>query len=114
MAFGAMSYAWGCDFKYISLLLCQGGASCFLATAKVDCLFHHIRRPTEYKRLWIDSICLNQVDDEEKSAQVARMADILLDGQSVGISRNRLCCNDKIFPLKNHPIPRKKLWVGSS
>ena len=80
MAFDAKYYAWGCDFKSISLLLCQGGTSGFLVTAKVDCLFRHIKHPIEYRRLWIDSICLNQVDDEEQSSQVARMADILLDG----------------------------------
>ncbi|PMD45563.1 hypothetical protein L207DRAFT_578472 [Hyaloscypha variabilis F] len=85
MAFDAVSYAWGREPKFICPLLCQGGTSCFLVTPNVDSLLRHIRHPTKHRRLWIDSICLNQVDDEEKTSQVARMADIYRQARKIRI-----------------------------
>jgi len=36
----------------------------------------HLQHPTDTRVLWIDAICINQIDKEELSEQVARMADI--------------------------------------
>ncbi|KAK1750076.1 heterokaryon incompatibility protein-domain-containing protein [Echria macrotheca] len=51
-------------------------------------LFHALQRlrsPTEAVFLWIDSLCINQSDDAEKSAQVRRMAEIYKKAESVWI-----------------------------
>lgn len=36
----------------------------------------HLRQPVTIRTLWIDAICINQVDAAEKATQVRRMADI--------------------------------------
>ncbi len=43
----------------------------------------HFRHENESKAVWIDAICINQDDDEEKSYQVGRMAEIYSQAEIV-------------------------------
>lgn len=45
-------------------------------THNLDIALRHIRLANEPRLLWIDALCINQTDDEEKSRQVAMMGSI--------------------------------------
>ena len=45
-------------------------------TRNLEVALEHLRYDNEPRRLWIDAICINQQDMEERSNQVQRMADI--------------------------------------
>jgi hypothetical protein len=66
----ALSYTWG-DPTQQSEVLC-GGAR-FLITASVFEALLHLRCGTSIRALWIDAICINQHDLEERASQVALM-----------------------------------------
>jgi Heterokaryon incompatibility protein (HET) len=68
--FYAISYCWGTD-AHTSTIACDGGSlhvTPHLYTG-LQCIFEL----AESKSVWIDAICINQADDAEKAAQVARM-----------------------------------------
>jgi hypothetical protein len=74
----ALSYVWGVErspdpvmIKSQSLKRSFLNVTQNLATALV-----YLRHRTERRVLWIDALCINQEDMEERSSQVARMAEI--------------------------------------
>lgn len=71
--FEALSYVWGTpDFKY-TLITCGGdiAISTNLATA-----LRYIRHPELARDLWIDAVCINQEDVNERGHQVKMMGKI--------------------------------------
>ncbi|KAF5714153.1 heterokaryon incompatibility OR [Fusarium globosum] len=78
--FEALSYAWGDDTtKY--LLKCSGQNICVWANLH-DALLD-LRHPTRNRVLWIDALCINQVDNDEKSKQIRLMHEIYSQAQEV-------------------------------
>jgi len=74
----ALSYTWGDETKKVPIILCGEE---FLVTENLRNGLRHLRReaPEEAKRqlpLWIDAICINQEDSNERDAQVRRMKSI--------------------------------------
>ena len=71
----ALSYAWGSNDEptkpYIS---CHG--KCLKLTSSLESALRHIRSEKEVTNLWVDQICINQEDLEERSQQVALMRSI--------------------------------------
>jgi hypothetical protein len=51
----------------------------------VNSLLRHLRKETAQHRLWIDAICLNQADNEEKSVQVQLMGEIYSQARKLRI-----------------------------
>lgn len=45
----------------------------------------HLRHPKDPVKIWVDTICINQLDDEEKAEQIAQMADIYNRAYNVNI-----------------------------
>lgn len=45
-------------------------------TKNLEAALRHFRGPTRPKPIWVDAICINQSDDEEKGWQVALMGDV--------------------------------------
>ena len=72
-AFSALSYAWGNEDPTASIL-CNGDT--FHVTPHLYSALRTITRLGCATQLWVDAICLNQRDDEEKSIQVPKMATI--------------------------------------
>lgn len=72
-ACGAISYTWGSSEKTHEILL--SGARCAVSSV-VHEILQGRRSVWTTKWLWIDSLCTNQQDDEEKSEQIQLMRDI--------------------------------------
>lgn len=76
--YDCLSYAWG-DLRETKQILIDGHA--FEATENLVVALHQLRahKHPKYHRnelIWIDAICINQKDNDEKSHQVQMMRDI--------------------------------------
>lgn len=69
----ALSYTWG-DPSNPSLLYCNGAT--LSITSNLDTALRHLRLQTGPRTLWVDAICINQADVEERNQQVALMRDV--------------------------------------
>jgi hypothetical protein len=76
----ALSYAWGLAEDLVVIHIGKGTLS--VRKNLADAL-QHLRYPDRPRTLWIDAICVNQQDLEERSQQVQRMADIYTLAQCV-------------------------------
>lgn len=80
----ALSYVWGDQYKRRPILV---NRQRFDVTANLYDALHHLRQ--QYVRwdsafsIWIDAICINQEDIDEKSRQVTRMTDIYILSRQV-------------------------------
>lgn len=72
-SFKALSYAWGPNDRTHSLFI---SGEEIKITSSLDAALRHLRHPTETVSLWIDQICINQDDADEKTEQVALMSNI--------------------------------------
>lgn len=80
----AVSYCWGTP-EFSNILLCNGRTSIVKISPNVDTMLRHLRNMQEQRYLWIDAICLNQADNDEKSVQVKIMGDIFRYAKKVHI-----------------------------
>src|ERR1700712_3541755 len=69
----ALSYCWG-KSKDLHHIILDGLD--FTITANLDVAIRRVRFPNRPRILWIDAICINQSDDNEKSEQVKSMFNI--------------------------------------
>lgn len=54
-------------------------------TPNVDGMLRHLRHLTDARYLWIDAICLNQADEDEKAAQIPLMDQIYQQAQAIHV-----------------------------
>jgi hypothetical protein len=73
LPYEAVSYTWG-DPNITEVIILDGRP--FTVTAGLARALHHLRHAKDRLILWIDAICINQRDDEEKNHQVQMMFDI--------------------------------------
>lgn len=66
----ALSYTWG-DGKGKSVISVNGKE--LTITSSLATALHHVRLNSEPLKIWIDQICINQEDLQEKTDQVRRM-----------------------------------------
>lgn len=80
LKYEALSYTWGnpLDTSYINL---HGRP--FSVTKNLATALEHLRKETEAVEIWVDAICINQRDTNEKSVQVRRMREIYQKASSV-------------------------------
>ena len=78
----AVSYAWETQ-HFSDELRCIDQGSVLRITSNVSSMLRHLRKSSKPRYLWIDAICLNQDDAQEKSIQVARMGDIYHEARKV-------------------------------
>jgi hypothetical protein len=80
----ALSYTWDADAsnarQNIPILL---NGSPFQVTANLESALRHLRLPTSQRTLWIDAICINQLDTAEKEHQINVMSEIYDRAQQV-------------------------------
>ena len=73
--FEAVSYTWG-NPELSCKIVCDEKSAFLNITHNVDSFLRHFREESSVRYLWVDAICLNQVDNDEKSIQVSLMGDI--------------------------------------
>lgn len=78
--FEAVSYCWG-DASITKPITLEGHL--YPVTLNLHSCLQHLRREDEPRNLWIDSICINQSDNTEKSREVGRMRDIYARAKQV-------------------------------
>lgn len=71
--FEAVSYAWGDVNKTGSILMDSNPVS---VTISLEAALRHFRFQDRPRTLWIDYLCINQCDIEERNHQVAKMGNI--------------------------------------
>jgi hypothetical protein len=72
-SYTALSYTWGPPDRTQPIALSDQE---FFVTPSLATALQHIRHPDRDNTLWIDQICINQEDGEEKNAQVPLMSQI--------------------------------------
>lgn len=71
--FTALSYTWGSPDKGHMVFI---NTRRLAITASLDQALRKLRLSRDVPKLWVDSICINQNDDEERAGQVQRMCEI--------------------------------------
>jgi hypothetical protein len=72
-SYEALSYAWGDPVFPEKIYLPTG----YLAiTSNLAAALRQLRLPNRPRRLWVDAVCINQMDDNEKGHQVTLMTQI--------------------------------------
>lgn len=69
-SFEALSYAWG-DPRVATQITVN--SSPLAVTTDLALALRHLRDPAKPRTMWIDALCLNQVDEAEKAAQIPLM-----------------------------------------
>jgi hypothetical protein len=78
----ALSYVWG-DVSIRDSIVLDGGP--FLVTKNLAIALHRLRLPDKPRRLWVDALCINQNDMEERNEQVAMMGEVYIHAKPVVI-----------------------------
>lgn len=84
--YSAVSYVWGePKFSQNLEIKCNGDTSYLRITPNVNDLLRRLRACNVQKYLWIDAICLNQADKDEKAQQIPVMGRIYEEARVVHI-----------------------------
>ncbi|KAL9629772.1 MAG: hypothetical protein Q9204_005084 [Flavoplaca sp. TL-2023a] len=76
-SYEALSYTWGSyNLSHVIFVDTDDGRKGLAVTVNLHNALQHLRNIASPRTLWVDATCINQSDDEERSQQVARMADI--------------------------------------
>ncbi|OTB19103.1 hypothetical protein K445DRAFT_313978 [Daldinia sp. EC12] len=78
----ALSYSWGTD-KPSKICICNGQE--MLIQNNLNAALRYLRRPNADRYVWIDALCINQKDNQEKAFQIRRMMNIYLKASTVVI-----------------------------
>ncbi|OSS55136.1 hypothetical protein B5807_01389 [Epicoccum nigrum] len=68
--FEALSYVWG-DYATTDTVVLDGQT--VTVTQNLRCALRRLRHQTSTRLLWVDALCIDQTNTEEKSTQVPRM-----------------------------------------
>ncbi|KAK4177155.1 putative HET domain protein, partial [Triangularia setosa] len=71
--FEALSYCWGDPTPSHQVFI---GTGSLMVTKSAHSALRHLRLKDRYRRIWIDAICINQADRDERSHQVKYMGQI--------------------------------------
>ncbi|KAL9012302.1 MAG: hypothetical protein Q9173_002923 [Seirophora scorigena] len=85
-SYHALSYAWGSpNFDHDIRILSGSSFQLLPVTENLHIALQHLRWLSASRILWIDAVCINQSDTEERSQQVARMAEVYRSAEKVVI-----------------------------
>ncbi|KAK0103785.1 hypothetical protein ONS95_005787 [Cadophora gregata] len=76
VSFEALSYTWGSAESPVDIFIGEFGYATLSVTRNLADALPYLRYPDKPRVLWIDAICVNQQDVDERSSQVKRMASI--------------------------------------
>ncbi|KAH8588159.1 heterokaryon incompatibility protein-domain-containing protein, partial [Bisporella sp. PMI_857] len=79
--YDALSYVWG--RPPFTVLIKLDASPTFAIRKNPELVLRHFRFPKEKMVLWVDALCIDQADRDERSQQVGRMRDIFQLFESV-------------------------------
>jgi hypothetical protein len=88
LPYTALSYQWGKDKRHVPINVDDGNV---LVTANGDAALTQLRKTNGVNYLWIDAICINQDNIDEKGFQVAMMDQVYSKAESVIIWLGEAC-----------------------
>jgi hypothetical protein len=77
----ALSYTWSCELRITPY--CWVGDRYLDIGRTLHRALRYLRHPHRVRTIWIDALCINQEDNQEKSAQVQQMREIYANAQGV-------------------------------
>ncbi|CAD6591406.1 MAG: hypothetical protein ASARMPRED_005377 [Alectoria sarmentosa] len=84
LPYEALSYHWGSGEAGMKIkIYTESFPGLFRVRPNLHAALNQLRLPDRPRRLWIDAICINQGDNDEKNAQVSLMSDIYTKATSV-------------------------------
>lgn len=109
-AYVALSYAWGSEEnkRDIHVINPDGQDQTLAVTRNLYCALDHIRDQQQSKLMWIDAICIDQRNIQERNSQVRFMKDIYRAATHVLAWLGPACHNsDLIFDVFSRHINRE-------
>lgn len=82
LSFEALSYVWGNDAQTNTFRIDCNGRTLSIG-ANLKSALMRLRHDKQPRLLWVDAVCINQNDDEEKSQQVKHMGEIYASAKVV-------------------------------
>ena len=83
----ALSYAWGNPERTTSITIVSHTKQYkFGVTENLYTALQHLRFQDTSRTLWIDAICINQQDVQERNTQVARVADVFRSAAQINVN----------------------------
>ncbi|KAI0155156.1 HET-domain-containing protein [Xylariaceae sp. FL1272] len=79
----ALSYTWGATGKHMSVWVGDGDSQELPVLPNLEDALRHLRYADRPRTMWIDSICINQWDNEERAREVKRMGFIYSNASRV-------------------------------
>ncbi|KAF2109649.1 heterokaryon incompatibility protein-domain-containing protein [Lophiotrema nucula] len=109
----ALSYTWG-DPHATNEILLNGGP--FPVTSNLYAALHRLRCPNTSRTIWIDAICINQSDVEERNHQVQIMRKIFLLASEVLVFLDDYKEGTDVYCYQelHDPLPRRPLSLRGS
>ena len=80
LPYEALSYTWG---KMYSLRLIKMNGSPFAVTSNLEAALRRLRRPNKSRAVWVDALCIDQENFEERGKQVQIMREIYENASEV-------------------------------
>ncbi|CZR50156.1 uncharacterized protein PAC_00028 [Phialocephala subalpina] len=80
IAYDALSYTWGSTEKNARITV---NGSTMYVTSNLYAALQYLRLDNQDRIIWIDAICINQVDDKERGHQVQHMSKIYKEAEQV-------------------------------
>jgi hypothetical protein len=102
----AISYYWGDDRTTMYPLYCNGVE--YPIPIQAYCALHRVRDRSNPTYIWIDTICINQHDDEEKSKQVSKMLTIYQKASKVVVYLGE---HSDLEPFPDGTLESTTKWV---
>lgn len=78
-----LSYSWGSPRDLLQIIIEDGKCFALPVTKNLHLALLHLRAPSQHRILWIDAVCINQSDNQEKNPQVLNMGQIYKRASSV-------------------------------
>jgi hypothetical protein len=80
LVYEALSYTWGDASNTRQIYL---GGFPWEVTTNLEVALRHLKQDTKARTIWIDALCINQGDRQERSEQVQKMRDIFFSATTV-------------------------------
>ena len=84
----ALSYNWGPkepNTRLFIKILAESQSYFIPIRSNLDCALRRLRHPQHPQHLWVDALCINQENDDEKSTQIPLMSLIYSKAESVAV-----------------------------